>query len=256
MRPDFDTQRLMAMQTDSFSEQKELSRLDDPAVRNRCVKLRWRSNFQSGTLWATLVLFFIAFVLLDRGYAGYTPRYSHQHHPPNPALIPYGWAALEVSAGLLMVALICQNYCLLDPSEHRLYQHFGFLWWRKRKIVFRAGEVLAITVDGKSRSSRYGVRWYYRLVAVGIDGRKQPLSNWRQRSLQEWNARARELAPQFGCASQMAPEKSVVSVEQENGVAKLTFDGPTPTSMTRRVLAIIIIVVMALIYFFALVSKR
>ena len=228
----------MTAKADAFSEAKELNRLDDPSVRNRCVKLKWRSNLQNRLAAAAGLLLLPAFFLLDQGYVGNVSRYTHRRSPPAPALIPYGYACLGISLALFVSLLGFRNYCLFDTLEHRLYRHFRFLWWRRREIVFRAGEILALTTDGQPRTRKYGVRWYYRMVAVGRDGRKQPLSNWRQGGLDRWNAKARLLAPQFGCEFREAPSGCAVSVEDDGGTPKLAFsppDQPTGKALAWRV---------------------
>ncbi len=216
----------MTTKPDTFSEAKELSRLDDPAVRSRCVKLKWRSDLQNRLAGAGGLFLLATFLLLERGYVGSTSRYSHRYSPPLPVLIPYGYATLGVALTLFLGLIGFRNYCLLDPVEQRLYESFQFLWWRKRRVVFRSGEILAITTDGRPRRGKYGVHWYYRMVAVGRDGRKEPLSNWRQGGLDKWNARARQLAPQFGCEHREAPERCEVSVENEGGAPVLRFLDP------------------------------
>src|SRR5581483_1387581 len=207
----------MSVKPDAFSEAKELSRLDDPAVRSRCFKLKWRSEWQNWLARVGAFLLLPTFFLLDRGYAGHTSRYSHRHSPPVPALIPYGYATLGISVALFISLIGFSNYCLLDPVEHRLYRNFRFLFWRRRRVVFREGEILAITTDGQPRRGRYGVHWYYRMMAVGRDGHKEPLSNWRQGGLDKWNGKARLLASQCGCEGREAPERCEVSVENEGG---------------------------------------
>jgi hypothetical protein len=198
--------------------------MDDPAVRGRCVRLNWRTFWQNRMYWAVFVCLFVAIVLLDDGYAGHRSRYSHRYRPPVPELIPYGYAALAIGAGLLLGAMLCQNYCLLDPVEHRLYSHFSFLLWRKRCLVFREGDVLGVTVESQSRRGRYGIRWYYRMAAVGKDGRQQTISNWRRNGLEKWNARAHELAPMLGCQAYPAPEKSKLTVARNDHEATIFFD--------------------------------
>jgi len=137
--------------------------------------------------------------------------------------MPAALAAFGFSGAFFIVAFVPQNYCLIDPVEHRLYHQLQFLWWRKREIIFRAGEILAFTTDGRRLITRYGAHWDYRLVAVGNDGFKEPLSNWRRGALEEWNAKAIELAGQFGCASAEAPPECKVEVEDKAGAATLKF---------------------------------
>jgi hypothetical protein len=219
----------MTTQCDSFSEAKELSRLDDPAVRNRCVKLKWRSDLQNQLASLAFLLLFVTFFLLLRGYFGHASRSGPSYTPPSPALIPYGYTTLGISLALLSSLVGVRNYCLVDPVEHRLYQNRRFLWWCKRRIIFRHGEILAITTDGQPRASKGGVMWYYRLVAVGVDGRKEPLSNWRQGGLDKWNTKTPEVALLLGCESHAAPPQSIVSVEEKDGAPTLKFAPPTPS---------------------------
>ena len=202
--------------------------MDDPAVRYRCVKLKWRSEFQNGFAGVAFLLLIATFVLLQGGYFGHASPSGRSETPALPALIPFGYATLGISLTLLASLVGFRNYCLVDPVDHRLYQNLQFLWWRKRQIVFRQGEVLAITADGQPRAFKAGVIWYYRLVAVGVDGRKEPLSNWRQGGLEKWNAKARELAPQLGCESHAAPPQSIVTVVEKDGLPTLTFAPPKP----------------------------
>jgi hypothetical protein len=212
----------MTTRPDSFSEAKELSRLDDLAFRNRCIKLKWRNAYQNNVFALAFALLIITFFFLMEGYVGLAGRRQPQS-PPVPALIPVGFTTLGISLVLCMSAMAVQNYSLVDPIKHRLYRCFRFLWWRKRQILFLDSPILAVTTDIESRATRGGIFWYYRLVAVGKDGRKEPLSNWRHNGLDRWNAKAQELGPKLGCASYGAPPKSMISVEEENGIATLKF---------------------------------
>jgi hypothetical protein len=245
----------MTTQSNSFSEIEELSHLDDPAVRNRCVKLKWRSDLQNQFPVLAFILFLLTFFLLKWGYLGFYSRHGGEYSPPASALIPIGWTTLEISLALLISLLGFRNYCLLDPLERRLYQHVQFLWWRRRRIVFRAGEILAITTDGQPRAFKGGILWYYRLIAVGFDGRKAPLSNWRQAGLDEWNAKAPELASQLGCESCAAPPQSIVSVEDKDGAPTLKFASPAPSPppKAKRVTLLLLVTavpMIVLLYYF------
>jgi hypothetical protein len=194
------------------------------------------------------VLLFPTFVLLQFGYFGSTSKYTHRHSPPVPTLIPYGYATLAISLALFLSLLGFRNYSLLDTVERRLYRNFQFLWWRRRRLIFRHGEILALTTDAQPRRGKYGVRWYYRLVAVGLDGRKEPLSNWRRNALDQWDRKARQLAPQFGCEFREGREQSAVSVEDERGTPTLTFSSP-PTGKTSA-MRIAIVLALAGLWFF------
>jgi hypothetical protein len=213
----------MTARPDSFSEAKELSRLDDPIVLKRCVKLKRRSNFQAILLQMTMLLFVATFVLLVNGYGGSTSR-SGRYHPPIPSLIPYGMTTLAISLTTLVSLFGCRNYYLLDPSQRRLYHHFRLFWWRRRRIVFRQGEIFGLTTEGRLQRSRRGSYWTYRLVAVGITGQQEPLSDWKRGGLEMCNARAVELAKQLGCQSIAAPPKSTLSVELKDGTPVLRFN--------------------------------
>jgi hypothetical protein len=241
---------------DSFNDQKELSRLDYPEVRDRCVKLKWTSRIQTAFLGLGLILLFATLFLLELGYHGSTSRRSHRYHPPIPAFIPYGYAALGIGLALLTSLLGIRNYSLLDPVTHRLYHHLQFLWWRKRKIVFREGEVLAVTAEGQRRSSKYSTYWVYRTVAVGKDGRRVPLSNWRRNELEACNAKARQLAPHLGCEGISAPAESRVLVETESGKPAIRFESSTWPLNVRRFSGIVIAIIIGLVYFFLMMKTR
>jgi hypothetical protein len=212
----------MTARTDSFSEAKEISRLDDPSVLLRCVKLKRMSNFQIGLLQTMGLLFLATFFLLMRGHLGSTSR-SGRYHAPIPELIPYGMTTLAISLTALASLCACRNYYLVDPLENRLYLHFQFFWWKRRRTVFRRGEVLAITTEGKMKRSRSATYWTYRLTAVGKAGHLEPLSDWRRNALERWNARAVELSKHLDCQSISAPPESNLSVELINGNAVLEF---------------------------------
>jgi hypothetical protein len=235
----------MTTRPDSFSDAKELSRLDDPAVWNRCVKLDRRSNLQAILLQMTILLLVVSFFLLMQGYAGTTSRRG-RHHPPTPALIPYGVAALVTSLAALAGFFCCRNYYLLDPVAHRLYHHFQFLMWRRRRIVFRQEEILGITTEGRRQHSKYSTYWTYRLIAVGMDGRQEPLSDWKRHGLETWNAKARALAEKMGCQSYAAPPESSVSVEATDGTPVLLFGSP-PSILARNSGAIVVLVILVVI---------
>ncbi len=213
----------MTMQPDAFFDAQELSRLDDPFVRQRCVKLKRRSALQSALRVTTFVMFFAAIFLLLQGHFGGRSR-SGRYHPPNPALIPYGNAAVAIGLVALAGLLCCRNYYLLDPSQHQLYHCFRFLWWGRNRIVFRQGEIFGITATGRRRQTRYGSYWEYRLVAVGMNGKQEPLSDWRRNALEARNAQAVDLAAQLGCQSFAAPLESKLSVELTGGTPQLHFN--------------------------------
>lgn len=145
------------------------------------------------------------------------------YRTPHSEVIPYCCAAVALAVALFASFCGFRNYCLLDPLEHRLYRVFQFLWWRQRQIVFSEGQALALTAEGRSRYSRGGLRWYYRMVAFGADGCKEPLSNWQQDGLENWNLKARQLAPLLGCEFREAPPHSVATVVDDNGTASLVF---------------------------------
>jgi hypothetical protein len=217
----------MTMQSDSFFDAQELRRLDDPFVRQRCVKLKRRSTLQAALRTTTLVMFAAAFYLLLHGHFGGRSR-SGRYHPPMPALIPYGNAAVAIGLVALAGLFCCRNYYLLDPLQHRLYHCFRFLWWGRNRIAFRQGEIFGITTAGRRRQSRYSSYWEYRLTAVGMNGKQEPLSDWRRKSLETRNAQAVELATQLGCQSFAAPAETKLSVELNGGTPQLHFDSPRP----------------------------
>ncbi|HEV7927424.1 MAG TPA: hypothetical protein VGR14_18885 [Verrucomicrobiae bacterium] len=213
----------MTVQPDSFFDAQELSRLDDPFVRQRCVKLKRQNAFQAA-LQATMILMFTAAIfLLLQGHFGGRSR-SGRYHPPNPALIPYGNTALTIGLVALVGLFCCRNYYLLDPSQHRLYHCFRFLWWGRNRIVFRQGEIFGVTTTGRRRQTRYGSYWEYCLTAVGMNGKQEPLNDWRRDSLEARNAQAVDLATKLGCQSFSAPLESKLRVELTGGTPQLHFD--------------------------------
>jgi hypothetical protein len=218
----------MTSPSDSFPDAKELSRLDDPIVRKRCVKLKRRSTFQLHLQGVMILCFLLGLMLLSRSQFGSRSR-SGRHYPPAPALRPYGQAALGLGLAALACYLATQNYYLLDPLEHRLYHGFRFLWWRRRRILFRQAEILCLTTEARMFRSRYGSYWCYRLNVVGIGGSREPLSDWRRHALEECNAKARQLAAQLECPSEAAPPESIVAVEIKAGRPTLQFS-PAPTA--------------------------
>lgn len=191
-------------------------------VRKRCVKLKRKSAFQLHLQGVMLLFFMLAALLLFRSQFASRSR-SGRYSPPVPALRPYGQTALGLGLAALACYFATQNYYLLDPVEHRLYHVFRFLWWRRRRILFRQPEILCLTTEAKMFRSRYGSYWRYRLTAVGIGGRQEPLSDWRRHALELCNAKARQLAGQLECHSQAAPSESVVSVEIRDGKPCLQF---------------------------------
>jgi hypothetical protein len=221
----------MMTRSDSFSDAKELSRLDDPSVWKHCVKLKRRSDLETALLGISLPLLAVSFFLLIRGFSGTTSR-SGRYHPPAPFLIPYGEWALGIAVAALAVFFCCRSFYLLDPTARRLYYQFQILWWRRRRLAFRQEEIAGITTEGQMKSSKYGTYWNYRLTAVGLDGRQEALSNWRREGLEMWNAKARELAGLLGCQSYAAPRESAPSVELQDGKPVLRFDTP-PSLWTR-----------------------
>jgi hypothetical protein len=221
----------MTTQSASYSDAKELSRLDDPMVWNRCVKLKRRSGFEAALLNVTIVALVAAIFLLMRGHFGSHSR-SGRYHPPAPVLIPYGETALGISLAALAIFICSRNFYLLDPTACRLYHQFQFLWWRRRRLAFRQDEILGLTTEGRMKRSKYSTYWVYRLTAVGLDGRQEPLSNWRRNGLEMWNAKARALRAQLGCQSYAAPAESIPAVEQQNGKPVLRFDSP-PSMFSR-----------------------
>jgi hypothetical protein len=235
----------MMTRSDSFSDAKELSRLDDPGVLQRCVKLKRRSDFEMILLGISLPLLAVAFFLLIRGFTGTTSR-SGRYHPPAPVLIPYGECALGVALVALAVFFWCRSFYLLDLSARRLYYQFQILWWRRRRLAFRQEEIAGLTAEGQMKRTKYGTYWNYRLTAVGLDGRQEPLSNWRREGLEMWNAKARELAALLGCQSYAAPRESSPSVELEYGKPVLRFDTPPslwPRSPARFVLFVAVVLI-------------
>ena len=161
------------------------------------------------------VLLIVTFLLLAQGYVGLSSR-SGRYHPPVPALIPYGMASLGISLAILAGLLCFRNYYLLDPLEHRLYHSSDFLWRRKRRILFRQQGILGITTEGNLQRTRYGTYWNYRLVAVGLDGRKERferLETGRPGKMER--QKPGELAGLLGCQSYAAPSKSAPAVKME-----------------------------------------
>jgi hypothetical protein len=211
----------MTARSDSFSDAKELSRLDDPIVCKRCTKLKRQSDVQSILLGMTILLLMVSFFLFVQ--AGSTSR-SGRYHPVVPALIPYGMASLALSLATLISLLCYRNFYLLDPQEHRLYHQFQFLWWQRRQIVFRQGEVFAITTAGRKKISKYGAYWEHRLTAVGMNGQQEPLSDWRRNGLETWNAKACTLAKELGCQSISSPPQSKLSVQLKDGKPFIQFN--------------------------------
>jgi len=213
----------MTIQSDSFFDAQELSRLDDPFVRQRCVKLKRRGALQATLQATTILMLTAALFLLLQGHFGGRSR-SGRYHPPIPALIPYGDTAAAIGLVALVGLFCCRNYYLLDPSQHRLYHCFRFLWWGRNRIAFRQGEIFGLTTAGRRRQSKYSSYWEYRLTAVGMNGKEEPLSDWRHNSLEARNAKAVELAAQLGCQSIAAPRESKLSVELNGGTLQLRFD--------------------------------
>ena len=233
---------------DALSKQKILNRLDDPAVRARCVKLPWRREIQSDFIsMGSLLLVFGLFFLIIGYWGDYTPR-SDRYRPPKPAFIPYGFASLGGAVALFSGFWLFQNYSLIDPQEQWLYRYSQFLFWRKRRVIFRAGEILAVTTDCRRRSSKYGTRWYYRVVAIGRNGQKEPLGNWLRDGISECNAQARDFAAKLRCPSQTGLAKNVVRMEMQNGIPTVEF-GPPPLMTTPAVVRTIFYLALVTLYF-------
>jgi hypothetical protein len=243
----------MTTRSNSFSDAKELSRLDDPGVLARCVKLKRRSGLETVLLGMVLPLLAVSCFLFDRGYVGATTR-SGRYHPPAPVLIPYGEWTLGIALAALAIFFCCRNFYLLDPTARRLYRQFQFLWWRRRRLVFRQEEIAGLTTEGRMRRTRYGAYWNYRLTAVGLDGRQEPLSNWRRNGLEMWNAKAREWAALLGCLSYAAPPETAPTVELQYGKPVIRFD--PPLSLFRRSPRMFIVFVIVVLIFLAALLVR
>lgn len=232
-----------------------MARLNDPAVRNRCVKLKFRSELQNGFAGLAFLLFLLTCSLLKWGYIGTS---SHGYGSTIPALIAGGFTTLGISLILLIGLIGFRNYCLLDPLEHRIYHHFRFLWWQKTELIFRQGEILGVTTEGQRRTINGAVLWYYRLVAIGANGRQQPLSNWREGGLDKWNTKAAELALQLDCKAFAAPPQSALSIEENGGAFTLKFGPPErpPLPKIGRVAFLLLIIALPLallLYYFIVV---
>lgn len=113
-------------------------------------------------------------------------------------------------------------------------------------MVFRAGEVLGVTAEGRKVYSKYGSYWKYRVVAVGNDGRQEPLSNWRRKDLEWCNADARRIASLLGCASHIAPTESKPVVEQKHGAPSLEFESASKGLTARRVLLALLFIALGI----------
>ena len=243
----------MTTRVDSFSEAKELSRLDDPAVKARCIELKRRSEIQDHLLQGLIVCLLASFIFLQRGYAGYGSR-SGNYRPPNPSLIPWGTTMLGLSLALAVFLLGIRNYYLADPVERKLYHLFRFFWSQRRRIVFRPGEILGVTVEAERRSSKTGTYWLYRLIVLGNDGRKEPISNWERDGLEHWNERSGEVADCLSCESYPAPSESTASVERSGEKATIQFTPYAPKMW--RSSTIIRLIVFVLVVLFALFLAR
>ena len=140
------------------------------------------------------------------------------------------WSATILALVALAAYFCLRSYYLADPTEHRLYYSFSFLGLRKRRIAFRRGEILAVTSEGQKRRSRYSTYWVYRTIAIGLDGRRETLSNWRRSGLDTANRKAGEMGRLLDCPSRSAPEESRPFVDRANGLPELQFaygaDGP------------------------------
>lgn len=236
--------------TDSFSEMKELARLDDPAVRKGCVKLKRRSELETDILIGAAISLLPLLWMMQWAYWGYTPRHSSHHYPPAPALAPYAWLIVALDALAFLMYFAMRNYYLVDPGAQRVYHVSDFLWRRNRRVVFRQGEVLGLTTESQPRSSKYGMQWYYRLVLVGIGGRQEPVSNWSREGLEKWNAKAAAIAPLLQCQSFPAPPQSIVEVTTTSGGPRLAFipaSARPPYSVRRLAMVGLVIIIMILV---------
>ena len=211
------------MPSDSYMELKDLARLDDPQVVQRCVKLKRTHPVKTMLGWSVFYLLLAAVILLKSVYIGGASR-SGVYHPPNPSLFP--WATTSIFLGVVALGgyFCIQNYYLVDPVEHLLYHHFSFLGLRRRRIVFRQADIVGITAEGKKRTSKYSSYWIYRTVAVGLDGRSEPLTNWVRDGLRVSNSQAIEIARLLGCKSFDAPSETKPVVDRENGIPTLQFN--------------------------------
>jgi len=233
---------------DALSEEKELARLDDRAVRGRCVVLEWRGQMQSSFFGAAFLLAFPAAALLQCGYG-----VGKGLHVPTPEYVPWGWATFAIVAAMAVCGLLCQNEGLLDPIEQRLYRESRFLWWLKREIVYHKGEVLGITSEGRRIRRRLIDRWEYRVVALGRDGSKEPMGNWQRDSLDVCNTQAQGLAAHLGCASYAAPPELSPFVEEKDGTATISFGSDRPTTPLSNVA--LVAIAAAMILYFLIIAK-
>lgn len=245
----------------SDAEAKELSRLDDPTFRERCVKLVQRGDLQNNLLLLAMLGGGPSGALLVAAFADSSSRLGH--HAPLYFAIPYAMTVFALSLGTLASSFFCRNYFLLDPVEQRLYHQVQLFRWRRPRIVFRQGEIFAILPDGQLMRNQYASYWVYRLTAVGIDGRQEPLSTWGRESLETCNARAATLAKQLGCQSYAAPPKSSLWVELKGGAPVLRYGPAHPPDFRLRVsrkfvlwLLIPLIIVFALLYYLIRIQTR
>src|SRR5579863_6364387 len=78
--------------------------LDEAGVKNRCIILKRPTDLQKAIGYVAISLLAGSFFLLQNGYLGFVSRHSGAYSPPEPALIPWGFAVVAVSV-LLFASL-------------------------------------------------------------------------------------------------------------------------------------------------------
>lgn len=217
------------------SETSELDQIDDPSFRQRCRTLTVPSRLQTVFTYSAGLCILAAIGILLDAYGLRWPWRRYRLFPFRVSAWGAIWPGVAAAVFLAGRFFASSNCYLIDPVGRCLYQSASLLGWSRRRVVFREGDILGITAGGKKidyiraddpDNSRDEPWWEYRVIAVGKDGRLQPLSVWRRDALPQCNAEAAELAGLLGCPHYAAPNESTPCVNTERGTPSLEFTEP------------------------------
>ncbi|MCX6924366.1 MAG: hypothetical protein NT154_14300 [Verrucomicrobia bacterium] len=179
--------------------------LADPAVKQRLVKLKFRTPLQDGLAFVAFLLLACSILGIVYGAYGVFPaRHYHEIHDPDPVIVRYSTGALVVSLILLAWRFCSRNCYLLDPSRGGLIWQDQFLWFRRVRVVLERSEIAGVAAQGTECKSRLGPYWSYRVVVERTAGADIPVSNWRPNGRDKCKAEADKLAKLLGCRSSVA----------------------------------------------------
>lgn len=179
----------------------------------RNIKVDLTTDLESCLLGCGCVSLVAMFISLNIAVNGCSDKHGHQTIAPVPDLKYAAAAFLVICAASFLSRFFTDNYYIVNVERRKIFYHYKFFWSETVTEFLSPENIWTLTVRATHQHNKSSSWWNHQLVAIDAEGKIIPLSDEKQDSLSEYNARAELIAAILGCNYCKCPSEGMIALD-------------------------------------------